>query len=185
MKANSLGILVAAVPTIPPPALPAAVAVSPTRILTRCTSLLFLFLFLGSIGVFALAGIQLTGYHLEGREVASLIPISMLGVGYWVGNIFMFDQKLEGGGFSKHQYAVLSLYILWTPLAWINLISTRRSVYELAIFAGGMRTMIGWWLTASLLNDSFYPSLQQLKGVVLSVAISVMWDVALLLVFAQ
>ena len=186
MRSNHLGVIVFEAPTmisisassLPDPPSPRTIPK------TTLASLLFLVLFLAPVGAFAWAGAELSKYSFETREFASLVPIGLLGVGYWVGEIFTFNMKLERG-FSKHQLTVLALYFIWTPLAWTNLVSARRSLYALAVFTGGVRTLISWWLSASLLNNSFHPSKQQYKGAVLSLTISVMWDVAVLLVFAD
>jgi hypothetical protein len=123
------------------------------------------------------------------NELYSLIPLTIISFVYLGRDIFMFNKaNFENykPKFTTTQIRVaIIMYPLWVFLIWVENLSQKRRDYYVVVILNISSTIVGWWTTVAVFNDSFLNNTQQKISLLFSFALSGLWRVFNVLMFEQ
>ena len=142
------------------------------------------------------------------HELVVCIPVFALAIGFWLSKVFNYDRSLCDAIKRLSMRRTFFLYAFaWTPLVWLYMVALRRSLVTMVAIASQLRAIIDWWVIVIHINDSddddnsrggnsscressnsydaSLPTRQQLKGLPLRMLLSIFWDGALVILFAD
>ena len=122
-------------------------------------------------------------------ELYSLVPLTIISFVYLGRDIFMFSKaNFENykPKFTKTQIRVaIIMYPLWVFLIWVENLSQKRKDYYVVAILNIASTILGWWTTVAVFNDSFLNNTQQKISLLFSFALSGLWRVFNILMFER
>jgi len=120
------------------------------------------------------------------NEFLGLAPITALAFMYWLKEIYLYNRRLDGlFNFSRVQFTVLSMYLIWIALTWFSYLAIARGDIPIIIAASICRSVMGWYTLISIVNENFIPTRQQVKGLCAILIISLTWDATNYLILAK
>ena len=120
------------------------------------------------------------------NELLGLMPLFLLAGMYWIKDMYIYNRRREACfSFSSVQKWTAVMYVLWVAFVWFNYLSIARGYLVLTALSSVARSVLGWYTLISIVNDSFQPTLQQFKGLLATLLISLTWDSTSLLILSQ
>lgn len=117
----------------------------------------------------------------------SLIPLFLLSVAYWLRDRFLYNRvPTRLSDVSITQWRTLFLFTpFWVFLQWVLSEQILAGDLGFALITVGAVTCVQHYYVLGILNDSFYQTTQQKKGLVFSVFISFLWTVVRTMVYKK
>ncbi len=122
------------------------------------------------------------------NEIIALVPLFLISIVYLGRDVFMFNRFETTEGrcirFTRTQLIVSTiLYPIWVFLVWVENLSQKRKDYYVVVLLNIVNTILGWWTTVAVFNDSFTNTKQQKISLIFSFLLSGLWRIMNVLVF--
>lgn len=122
------------------------------------------------------------------NEVIAILPLFFISLVYLGRDVFMFNRFETNENkcikITRTQLIVATiLYPIWVFLVWIENLSQKRKDYHVVVLLNIVNTILGWWTTVAIFNDSFSNTRQQKISLIFSFFLSGLWRLMNVLVF--